>query len=118
MIFSSVLMLMLPHFDVDKCSLYLSQVIAGIDEPEVRENQAKIEKVVGKIRQDRFPFLDHPGKIHYLYQRIEDVPDQNSFLVVKQESSTFAHDLLILERMVLDHLQPYYTAALKGAKVN
>ena len=43
--------------------------LAGVDEttPDIKENLGKVQKVISEIDQDRFPFLEHPGKIHFLF---------------------------------------------------
>ena len=43
--------------------------LAGVDEttPGIKENLAKVQRVISEIDQDRFPFLEHPGKIHFLF---------------------------------------------------
>ena len=43
--------------------------LAGMDEttPAIKENLGKVQKVISEIDQDRFPFLEHPGKIHFLF---------------------------------------------------
>ena len=43
--------------------------LAGKDKttPGIKENLSKVQRVISEIDQDRFPFLEHPGKIHFLF---------------------------------------------------
>ncbi len=41
--------------------------LAGDKDPDIAANLKKIQAAIANIKQDRFPFLEHPGKIHYLF---------------------------------------------------
>ena len=99
------------------------QILTNASDEEILEKVSKLEKAVKDIHQDRFPFLDHPGTINYLY-RAEDMADKdslscdlNGYIVVREEGEWFSKQILLLERMVLDHLQMYYSEALDKAIV-
>lgn len=103
------------------------KVIAGMTDNETLRNLAKITQVIVDIRQDRFPFLEHPGQIHYLYKYRDLTPggddsvawlaDKRKVLVVTEKSQSFTRELILLERMVLDHLQDCYKSVLDKAYV-
>jgi hypothetical protein len=65
---------------VDKLDLSpkqtLSVLAADSDEKsldeETQKNLASVSDAVAEAPQERFPFLDHPGKVHYLYPRKGD----------------------------------------------
>ncbi|XP_059086966.1 uncharacterized protein LOC131883499 isoform X2 [Tigriopus californicus] len=91
------------------------KVFIGYDDDETKQNFARIQSVIQEIKQDRFPFLEHPGIINYLYKLkpVEGEGDDLSdkMCVVNQDSASFTRELIILERMILDHLKPYYIKA-------
>lgn len=111
--------------------------LAGADEttPAISENLGKVQKVISEIDQDRFPFLEHPGKIHFLFpSHGEEVSLRSAFLFLSilfyvagksrkeyslatEESPTFSRQLLLLDRMVLDHLEPYYRYAMDNTVI-
>ncbi len=90
----------------------------------------------------RFPFLEHPGHVHYLYPPSSPPPlppsspskssfpflgggggdspadksssSSSSYVVVRQSSQMFSRQLTVLERMVLDHLEWCYRKAFEG----
>ena len=101
---------------VDNLSLTLSQqfaILAERKEEEVERNFAKVIQAVAEARQEKFPFLQHPGKIFYLKQESADAKEQ---IVFQQESQTFSGAILLLDNMITDHLQPRYQEALDNAQ--
>ena len=77
-----------------------------------------VRQEIRRIKQDQFAYLEHPGKIHFIYKKKdEEVVSSGSggYGVVRQSSSVFSQHLLLLERMVLDHLEMYYREALEKA---
>ena len=95
---------------VDKLKLSPSEqlrVLSGLGGEESGTNLKRIIDAVDGIEQDRFPFLEHPGRINYMYS----VEDLEGFRIAKENSQTFSHKLVLLEWMVLHHLEPYYREA-------
>jgi hypothetical protein len=43
--------------------------LAGDKNPDIADNLKKVQEAIKDIDQDRFPFLEHPGQIHYLFPR-------------------------------------------------
>ena len=105
--------------------------LAGVDEttPGIKENLAKVQRVISEIDQDRFPFLEHPGKIPFLFpSHGKERPfgqcspgyelfsvagkSRKEYSLATEESPTFSRQLLLLDRMVLDHLEQYYRKAM------
>ncbi len=108
---------------------------------ETEANLRLLEDTVSGVRQEKFPFLEHPAPIHYLYPKVGSAspssldeetsssPSISSFLpfssgsskldylVVKQSSHTFSRELTVLERMVLDHLEWCYRSAFDGVSL-
>ena len=35
--------------------------------PAIKENLAKVQEVMDDIDEEHFPFLEHPGNIHFLF---------------------------------------------------
>ena len=98
-------------------------MIVGFSDEDTDKNLKTIYETVEKIKQDRFPFLEHPGRIHFLYKVDEDDEDNKKKIrkgikIVSEESRSFDRSLILLERMVLDHLQIFYRDALNKAVVN
>lgn len=104
------------------------KVVAGMTDDETVSNLAKVTQAIVDIRQDRFPFLEHPGQIHYMYKYRDFTPgteesvawfaeDDKKVIVVKEKSKSFTRELILLERMVLDHLQDTYKTVLAKAYV-
>ena len=83
---------------------------------EVSELMEKLARAVSVARQDKFPYLQHPGKIIYLKKRRQeaggsgDVDD--SHVALTQDSLRVPHQLLLLGHMVTDHRRPGYRQAL------
>ncbi len=83
---------------------------------KAEENLELLEETVKSIQQDRFPFLEHPGKIKYLCPRAaQEKAGEQKYLVVKQPSTVFSKKLALSERMILDHLELNYRYAFKLA---
>lgn len=87
------------------------QMLAGVKEPEVEANMNKVLEAIDEAQQDRFPFLDHPGKIFYLRKRDDQQSKETHFSLYNKQSDFFSRKLLLFENMILDHLQPYYEEA-------
>jgi hypothetical protein len=43
--------------------------LSGDKIPEIAANLKKVQEAIEDIDQDRFPFLEHPGQIQYLFPR-------------------------------------------------
>ena len=103
------------------------KVVAGMTDDETVSNLAKVTQAIVDIRQDRFPFLEHPGQIHYMYKYRDITPgseesvawfaEDKKVIVVKEKSKSFTRELILLERMVLDHLQDNYKLVLEKAYI-
>lgn len=91
------------------------QLITGIsdNQEELEETRGLLETAIQTVDQDRFPYLQHPGKIHYLFKSLEKTED--GFFVIPENSSFFSRQILILDRMIVDHLKEYYFEALTKA---
>ena len=87
--------------------------LAGVDEttPDIKENLGKVQKVISEIDQDRFPFLEHPGNIHFLFP--SDGLSLKEYSLAAEKSPTFSRQLLLHDRMVLDHQQIHYKDAME-----
>jgi len=114
-------------------------------EESLEEETKRILQSVTKAMeapQERFPFLDHPGRVHYLYRREEDgekvkrlkkkrfnyklrcsILPQNFLDVLSEDAwylvaaapsaQHFSRQLAVLDRMVLDHLEKSYRKAFQ-----
>ena len=99
----------------------LQLLIPKIDEldADVKANLFSLKLAVAKAKnnhQTRFPFLEHPGQIHFMYRPPREAESKrllSKVIQVKQKSQAFSRDLILNERMVLDHLDGYYRDALK-----
>ena len=81
---------------------------------EVSDLMEKLVRAVNVARQDRFPYLQHPGKIIYLKKkRLEASGDvEDSHVALAEDSLQVPHRLLLLSHMVSDHRRPGYRQAL------
>lgn len=82
---------------------------------EVSELMEKLVRAVNVARQDRFPYLQHPGKIIYLKEKRQEGcgdTDDDSHVALAQDSLRVPHRLLLLSHMVSDHRRPGYRQAL------
>ena len=86
---------------------------------EVSELMEKLARAVSVARQDKFPYLQHPGKIIYLKKKREDTQKADGsgdvddrHVALAQDSLRVPHQLLLLGHMVTDHRRPGYRQAL------
>ena len=83
---------------------------------EVSELMEKLARAVSVARQDKFPYLQHPGKIIFLKKRRQEADGSgdvgDSLVALAQDSLRVPHQLLLLGHMVSDHRRPGYTQAL------
>lgn len=86
---------------------------------EVSELMDKLVRAVNVARQDKFPYLQHPGKIIYLKKKREDSQKadgsgdvDDSHVALSQDGLRVPHRLLLLGDMVSDHRRPGYRHAL------
>ena len=97
---------------VDNLAMTVTQQINMLRDntDEVTEELlAKVVEAVKRSKQDKFPFLQHPGKIFYLKKEQGDAP---GYVVLQEESKVFTNRLYILEGMVNDHRGLSYEEAL------
>ena len=100
--------------EMDKVTLPIQdtlKILAGLDEPNVLNNLAKLSKTIAAVDQTQFPRLGHPGQVFYL-RRIEP----QTFKIFSTPGEYFSSSLLLFENMALDHLQPYYEEAFANVK--
>ena len=79
----------------------------------------KLARAVNVATQDKFPYLQHPGKIIYLKKKREDTQKADGsgdvddrHVALAQDSLRVPHQLLLLGHMVSDHRRPGYRQAL------
>ena len=99
--------------EIELNALDYAKIIAGIDDPEVNSNLEKLSNIVSKVKQDQFPYLEHPGNVYYFQQ---SKSDPQKFQVSNPTGKYFSESLLFFDNMVLDHLQPYYEAAFANVE--
>ena len=79
--------------------------------PAIKENLSKVQEVIAGIDHERFPFLEHPGNIHFLFP--SDGLSLKEYSLAAEKSPTFSRQLLLHDRMVLDHQQIHYKDAME-----
>ena len=79
----------------------------------------KLARAVNVATQDKFPYLQHPGKIIYLKKKREDTQKadgggdvDDSYVALAGDCLRVPHRLLLLGNMVTDHRRPGYRHAL------
>ena len=94
---------------VDQLGLSVAEqlaVLAGRPGPEVRQTAGRVRAAVERARQDKFPPLEHPGRIHHL------VKQGDSHGLHRSDSKVFTEAFLLVENMIADHLHTSYQATL------
>ena len=81
----------------------------------VKMNTERLVKAVGEANQDKFPVLEHPGKIFHLKKR-EECEEEMHFLH-KCQSKMFTESLLLVDNMILDHLHTSYEAVMNHTRL-
>ena len=108
------LLAMLRAFDkVDLNIQDYLKILAGIEEPEVTDNLEKFSQILDGVEQDKFPNMQHHGRIFYL-RRLQE----GHFKIYDTPGNFFSDSLLLFENMISDHLQPYYEEAFSKVKLD
>merc|ERR1711953_1330962 len=108
------LLAMLRAFDkVDLNIQDYLKILAGIEEPEVIDNLEKFSQILDGVEQDKFPNMQHHGRIFYL-RRLQE----GHFKIYDTPGNFFSDSLLLFENMISDHLQPYYEEAFSKVKLD
>jgi hypothetical protein len=93
---------------VDHLDLSISQqffLLAGRMDDEAEKNMEMVREAIKKVRQEKFPFLAHPGKVYHL---IKPSVNSKNIIVEKQTSTIFSDTICLFDNMVLDHLHNNY----------
>jgi len=101
---------------LDKVDLNIQEylkILAGIEEPEVTENLETFSQILDGVEQDKFPNMQHHGRIFYL-RRLQE----GHFKIYDTPGNFFSDSLLLFENMISDHLQPYYEEAFSKVKLD
>ena len=94
---------------VDDLGLSLTEQLAILtDRCEDTDKIEKINEVVAKVHQDRFPDLDHPGTVYHIQKSDENQKP----VILLSKSKIFTQSILLLENMILDHLHTSYENVL------
>jgi len=92
------------------------------DEKEDKENGdisevfGKVVESVDKAAQDKFPYLQHPGRVIYLKKQTvaeSEVGDNEKYVALAEESFVTPNRLFLLNNMIMDHRRPSYRRALQ-----
>ena len=102
---------------LDLTALQQLQVLAGLDNDEAKANKIKVAEAMKTSHQNRFAYLEHPGRINFFYSADEATMDaKEGFFLAREPSTAFSRELLLMQWMVLHHLESYYREAFD--KVN
>ena len=63
--------------------------------------------------RDALVYFLYPSALRRLESEGDSVTAKEAYLLARQDSWRFSRSLVLLERMVLDHLQKYYKEALE-----
>jgi len=99
---------------VDSLGLSLSEQLSILMEREsenVEKNMKRLLEAVKLARQDKFPLLDHPGRIFHA----QKLPGEETHQVMHtSHSQLFTEALLLLDNMILDHLHTSYETTFQN----
>ena len=77
----------------------------------------RVVKAVNVARQDTFPYLQHPGKIIYLKQKVTDSQEgDGSHVALALDSLRAPQSLPLLARMLTDHRDNTYRLAVQSVQ--
>ena len=82
--------------------------LADREAEDVRQNLERLREVIRTQRQS-FPYLEHPGTIYHIRRSTSDDKKQ---LVYPSKSKAFTRAILLLENMIVDHLDFSYQATI------
>ena len=86
------------------------------DDKEVSELMDRVVRAVSVAKQDKFPYLQHPGRIVYLKKRRGDSRGDGDvgegYVALGQDGLRVPHTLYLLGNMITDHKSPGYRHAL------
>ena len=91
---------------VDSLQLSLSEMVEALSS-EGGEVRARVAAALKDVRQDTFPFLQHPGTILYL-----EPGEGEEYLAFPQPSERLTGQLLLVPKMVADHRKDSYEEAI------
>ena len=83
---------------------------------ETNQNMDKIRTAIEDIELEDIHLLHHPGRIHYFHRK--HVDSNVEYFLSEQQSVSFSNDIIILDQMVFDHIQPYYEEAFEKCKLH
>ena len=89
------------------------KILAGFEDSDVTENLKILSNAISGVHQTQFPSLDHHGDIYFFHKNNNE---EKSFDIYRKPGQYFSGSLLLLENMILDHLQPYYEEAFANVK--
>ena len=83
------------------------------DTPYLLEDFKELVKIVTETEQDQFPRLEIPGRVFH-FCRSKNKLHPSRFRLYTNSQDFFSDSLLLLKRMILNHLQPAYEDALNN----
>lgn len=98
---------------VDHLDLSISQqffLLAGRMDQEAEKNMEMVREAIKKVKQEKFAFLTHPGRVYHL---VKPSVNSKNIIVEKQTSRIFSDTICLFDNMVLDHLYTNYQTAFE-----
>ena len=85
-------------------------ILSDKKDEATEENLQKLILAVKSVEQDKFPFLQHPGKIFYMKK--DKTTQESKYSIWVEKSESFTGCLYLNEDMVADLRKTSYQEAL------